>query len=364
MRMTLPAPGSAFRRRPRRALGMASALLLAGCAAGSGLHGDGPMVTPRVAEAALAAGNPQLALHVATFVLENHPRDLQALIAKGDALYALHDMPGAAEAYRAALAVDPASSGAGLGLGRAVIRSHPDIAEAAFLGVTAHDPGNLAAWNDIGIARDLQGRHDDAQLAYRRALAAAPEADDVAGNLGLSLALSGRRAEAVTVLRPLLADLDAQRLWRGNLEMAQVAPPALPLAGTAPRRVAAAVMPVAPAAPPAPAVVAALPAPAVVAAPRRPVAALPVAPPQVATAAAAPPPAAITAARTPDRAAPPPAADAVVASLPPALSAEGLVAPAEAAAAPPPAAPVAAAPPAPTEAAPAAPERHGGACPD
>ena len=204
---------------------VASTFLLAGCAGEFGLRSDtGRIVTTRVADAALAAGNPEMALNVAEVILEKDPRNAAALTAKGDALYAMRNMAGAVQAYRAALAVDPAASEAGLGLGRALIRTDPSGAEAAFLGVTTRDPGNLAAWNDIGIARDLLGRHDEAQLAYRRALAVAPEGQDVAGNLGLSLALSGHADEAMTVLRPLAAVQDAPQIWRGNLEVARMAP--------------------------------------------------------------------------------------------------------------------------------------------
>ena len=227
-----PEPDVGPRRQRARSgalpmLAVASTFLLAGCAGDFGMRGDtGLMVTTRVADAALAAGNPEMALNVAEVILEKDPRDSAALTAKGDALYAMRDMAGAAQAYRAALAVDPAASAAGLGLGRALIRSDPSGAEAAFLGVTTRDPGNQAAWNDIGIARDLLGRHDEAQVAYRRALAVAPEGQDVAGNLGLSLALSGHADEAVTLLRPLAAVPDAPQIWHGNLEVARMAPDA------------------------------------------------------------------------------------------------------------------------------------------
>src|SRR5262249_21779965 len=65
------------------------------------------------------------------------------------------------------------------------------------------------ALNNVGIARDLLGRHAEAQEAYRRALAVAPGAADVKVNLGLSLALTGNKSAAVEVLREAAAAPEA-----------------------------------------------------------------------------------------------------------------------------------------------------------
>ena len=48
------------------------------------------------------------------------------------------------------------------------------------------------ALNDLGIARDLQGRHTDAQTAYRSALGVDPDMRAAQVNLALSLAMSGQ----------------------------------------------------------------------------------------------------------------------------------------------------------------------------
>ena len=48
------------------------------------------------------------------------------------------------------------------------------------------------ALNDLGIARDLQGRHTDAQMAYRQALGISPEMSAAQVNLALSLAMGGQ----------------------------------------------------------------------------------------------------------------------------------------------------------------------------
>jgi Flp pilus assembly protein TadD len=168
-----------------------------------------------VADAALAAGAPEVALRVADLVLERQPQNVPALIARGDALYAMRQRDSAREAYRAAIAIDSSVVGAQVGLGRTLAHSNPREAEAAFLVALAHDPDNVIALNNLGVVRDLQGRGTEAQEAYEHALAVAPVNMDVRINLGMSLALSGRRDEAVRELREVAATPDVA--WRDEL---------------------------------------------------------------------------------------------------------------------------------------------------
>jgi Flp pilus assembly protein TadD len=177
-------------------------------------------LTLSVADAALAAGAPDMALRVAELILQREPHDVPALVAKGDALYAMGHPDLARGAYRAAVAANPASVGALIGLGRTLVRTNPKAAEAMFLDAATRQPDNITALSNLGIARDLQGRHESAQAAYRKALAAAPDSTDVKLNLGLSLALSGKQTEAVTVLRPLADEVDAIGVRRNDLAAA------------------------------------------------------------------------------------------------------------------------------------------------
>lgn len=176
----------------------------------------------RVADAALAGGAPDVALLVARDVLAKHPRDVAALVRAGDALFAMQRTDEAAISYRRALAIEPHSNAAGLGLGRVQLRTNPAGAEAVLLEVVAAEPGNAAAWNDLGIARDLQGRHPAAQQAYVRAVAAAPEMTAAQVNLGLSLALSGNSGRALDILKPLAASATASPRVREDLAVALV----------------------------------------------------------------------------------------------------------------------------------------------
>lgn len=181
---------------------IALALAFAGCA-GSQQAARQPSL--RVADAALAAGAPEVAIRVADLTLERDPRNAPALVAKGDGLYAMGQRGEARAAYRQAVAVDPKLASAQMGLGRTLVQADPAAAETAFLAAVAAQPEDGAALNNLGIARDLLGRHAEAQEAYRQALAIAPEAADVKVNLGLSLALTGDKGAAVEVLREAAA---------------------------------------------------------------------------------------------------------------------------------------------------------------
>jgi Flp pilus assembly protein TadD len=200
---------------------IAIVLLLAAC---------GSQDTPRldnngqpglnVARAALSGGSPDLALNVSNSILAKNPRNVPALLSQGDALSALGRLGEADASYAAALAADPGSVGAQIGLGRLRLGSDPAQAQLLFLGVLEHEPRNKVALNDLGIAYDLQGQHAGAQGAYRRALGVDPTMRAAEINLALSMALSGQATDAVHLLKPLASDPDASRRVHHNLAAA------------------------------------------------------------------------------------------------------------------------------------------------
>ncbi|MDE2582277.1 MAG: hypothetical protein KGL52_11640 [Rhodospirillales bacterium] len=127
---------------------------------------------------------------------------------------------GGCAAHPPSAARHPAATGATrMRLGRLLLRSDPPGAAAQFRAVLAAQPGNAAALNDLGIARDLGGQHAAAQAAYRAALAAQPGLRAAQVNLALSLALSGKAAEGVRMLRPI-ATADAPPRIRQDLAAA------------------------------------------------------------------------------------------------------------------------------------------------
>jgi Flp pilus assembly protein TadD len=169
------------------------------------------------ADTALKGGSPEIALQIANNVLSQNPGNGSALATRGEALTALGRPEEAAIAFSQVPPRDPASVSAQIGLGRIKLASDPVGAEAAFLGALSQDPRNGVALNDLGIARDLQGRHADAQTAYRSALGVDPDMRAAQVNLALSLAMSGQSRDAVQLLRPLASKPDASQQLRHDM---------------------------------------------------------------------------------------------------------------------------------------------------
>ena len=179
--------------------------------------------TLNVADAAIAGGDPNMALSVSQSILANDPNNVDALVHEGDAYYALNRCPAAEAAYRLALKNDPHSSVAATGLGRCLLKTDPKGAEQAFMAAVQDDPGNADAYNDLGIARDLQGNFAGAVDPYQQALNANPGLTAAEVNLGLSLALSGHGPEALQYLGPLATGEGATPKIREDYAAALVA---------------------------------------------------------------------------------------------------------------------------------------------
>lgn len=195
-------------------------LLLAACAStGTSRLGSGQAGLD-VARAALSGGSPEIALNVTNAILAKEPGDVPALVSQGDALSALGRSDDAQASYAKALAGDPESVGAQIGLGRLRLSADPAQAQLLFLKVLQHEPRNAVALNDVGITYDLQGKHASAQKVYRDALGADPTMRAAEVNLALSMALSGQAPAAVDLLKPLASAPDASLRLRHDLAAA------------------------------------------------------------------------------------------------------------------------------------------------
>ncbi len=181
---------------------------VAGCSAGAQ---DASRQDASIGEAALNAGNPDVALRLADDTLVHSPNDAGALTRRGTALTALGRLDEARENLRRAVSLEPHNIDARLALGRVQLPVDPLAAEESFQEVIRHDGQNAAALNDLGIARDLQGRHTEAVGAYRAAISAAPEMTAARVNLALCLAILGQGQEAIGLLRPLAEQPGATR---------------------------------------------------------------------------------------------------------------------------------------------------------
>lgn len=195
---------------------LAAVLLVAACSSQSDtlLTGRPSITTARVA---LAGGSGDIALNICNGLLEQRPTDTDLLVCRGDALVVLGRNAEAASVYDRALALNPRASDAKIGLGRLRLATDPTAAELLFLDALTSNPRNAVALNNLGVARDLLGRHADAQVAYGEAIAAAPDLRGPQVNLALSLGMSGRAGDAVRMLRPIGERADATPRERHDL---------------------------------------------------------------------------------------------------------------------------------------------------
>jgi Flp pilus assembly protein TadD len=184
-------------------------LALAAC--GSTTTGLSPdKRTLDMARAALRGGSPQTTLQIlADASSRGAPVSVAALVLQGDALTALGRPDEAQIAYDSALKQNTKAVGALIGLGRLKLGSDPAAAETYFLAATQADPNSGPGWNNLGIARDLQGHHEGAQIAYRQCLGIDPQNSAAVVNLALSLAMGGRADEGVRILGPLATSANA-----------------------------------------------------------------------------------------------------------------------------------------------------------
>ena len=192
---------------------------LAACSGGADRLAGGD-TSVQMGRAALSGGAPAIALQVGAGMLKERPQDPDALALQADALSALGRGVEAIPVYRQLLVLDPNSINAHIGLGRVLLATDAEGAEGEFLAVLAKAPNTPIAANNLGIARDLQGRHTEAQAAYRSALGMAPSMQAASVNLALSLSVSGRAAEAIPLLRPLAEAPSADSKTRQDLAVA------------------------------------------------------------------------------------------------------------------------------------------------
>jgi Flp pilus assembly protein TadD len=172
----------------------------------------GAVAAAQPAQAQVAVGyseSPSDALTRNVKVLGSKPKDFDALIGAGRAALALGDTMAAAGFFGRAEEVWPASPLPQAGMAAAMALSGEAggalqyFARAVQLGATQSMIGA-----DRGLAYDLLGQHAQAQADYRAALLG-KDGDEARRRLALSLAITGKKPEALSLLSPLMARGDA-----------------------------------------------------------------------------------------------------------------------------------------------------------
>lgn len=145
--------------------------------------------------------------------LNTDPRNLRALIGAGEAALALEDANAAIGFFGRADEIDPRSARVKAGLGRALLAlEQPREAIQQFDRARALGASEAEIAGDRGLAYDLRGDQRRAQRDYALALNLRRD-DEVTRRYALSLAISGDRERALTLLAPLVERQD-RAAWR------------------------------------------------------------------------------------------------------------------------------------------------------
>lgn len=159
------------------------------------------------------AGEPRAAIAVYDRAAARAPEDAVPLLRMGRLFLDAGDLDVAERLFRRALERRPDSAAAHLALARIAVRQGAPEEALTLLDTrsSASEVPSRDVRNLRGVALDLMGRHEDAQLAYAEALAIEPESPGSMINLALSLALSGEDAAARDILQELAETDDAAR---------------------------------------------------------------------------------------------------------------------------------------------------------
>ncbi|HUT49092.1 MAG TPA: tetratricopeptide repeat protein [Alphaproteobacteria bacterium] len=147
------------------------------------------------------------------------PKDPVPLFRLGRALQVMGAHTAAAEQFRKVLAMQPGDGEAKRQLANTLISMNdPHGSIRLFQEVIAED-GDYRAFNGLGVALDMTGKHKDALAAYRAGLAKQPKSLTLKNNLALSMALAGQYANAAKVLRNVTSHPRATARHRQNLAL-------------------------------------------------------------------------------------------------------------------------------------------------
>jgi Flp pilus assembly protein TadD len=174
--------------------------------------------TLRMARATRHAGDLASAIQLYRTVAAQPTASPEVLVELGDVLLDARSPDDAIDVYSQVRDGSSARLGALLGTARAYLAlAEPAKAADAAAAAQRLAPGDPRALVDRGVALDTLGRHDEAQRAYREALAVAPRHVPARNDLALSLALTGRFDEAVELMAPLVRSASATPQMRANM---------------------------------------------------------------------------------------------------------------------------------------------------
>jgi tetratricopeptide (TPR) repeat protein len=147
--------------------------------------------------------------------LAANPRDVNALATAGELSLKLGDLSAAASLFARADKIDAGNGRVKAGMGAILVRSERPGEALRFYEQAERSGLPVARYAaDRGLAYDLVGQQERAQRDYRTALAVSRD-DETVRRYALSLGISGRQAQALEQLDPLIRRQDRAG-WRAQ----------------------------------------------------------------------------------------------------------------------------------------------------
>ncbi len=175
----------------------------------------------RYCEKMYRAGDLYVAASMCQRAFDTDPSDPTPLYPLAEIYKELGAIQQAANAYRAAILINPDDFEALYGLAKTSIEmGQYEVAAAQLERALQLDDDDPRVYNTLGIVKDQIGEHDLAQALYRTGLLIDSNNVSLRNNLGLSLALTGRQAESVAMLREVASEPEAGTVGSQNLALA------------------------------------------------------------------------------------------------------------------------------------------------
>jgi len=147
------------------------------------------------------------------------PRDPVPAFRLGRALQSMGAHKAAADHFRRVLELNPGDGEAKRQLANTLISMDDPKSSVELYREVIAESGDHRAFNGLGVAFDMMGKHKEALAAYRAGLAKQPENLSLKNNLALSLAIAGKYDNAATVLRSVAESPKATARHRQNLAL-------------------------------------------------------------------------------------------------------------------------------------------------
>jgi len=154
-----------------------------------------------MAETFLKAGDYSNAMRLYQRAANENPKNIPSRLGLAKTYQSLGATDAAINFYGQVLQLDPTNKDARMGTGEMLITKNRPAEAIRFLtALSKEDPKNHRIYNMLGLAHDLLGEQEEAQMNYGRGLTLAPDNISLLNNLALSLAFEKQYAPSIRLL--------------------------------------------------------------------------------------------------------------------------------------------------------------------